>query len=380
VQTDFYQAAKMLNRLKKIAKNLLAITWVRRAYDGTMRVALEVLAANRLTSLVYSVISIPTFNREQFAVLRGRRDYYRNLSRARTTRTELRRNIHRLEKGLSMQPRRAVFALDYLEETIEYYENAVSQHASKPGSIDSGELRWGHDVLDAYFKIADPAHPVIAAARERFVRTLAGFRPGDVAAPAPMAPYPRSAGARGNVAYQDLLALAEQRRSVRWFEQRPVPRELLEQALLVARQAPTACNRLPYQFRIYDDPALTPRIAAIPFGSAGYSHQIPAVVVVTGRLSHYFSPRDRHAIYVDASLAAMSFMLALETLGLSSSVINWPDFEPLEAKMQKTLKMEYDERVVMLIAVGYAAQDGMIPFSQKKSLDILRSYNDIAEA
>lgn len=95
----------MLNKLKKIAKDLLAIVWVRRLYEGLMRAVLEVLAANRFLSLIYSVLSIPTFNREQFAVLRGRRDYYRNLARERASRTELRRNIHRLEKGILMRAR-----------------------------------------------------------------------------------------------------------------------------------------------------------------------------------------------------------------------------------------------------------------------------------
>ena len=90
--------------------------------------------------------------------------------------------------------------------------------------------------------------------------------------------------------------------------------------------------------------------------------------MVVGKLESYFSPRDRHAVYVDSSLAAMQFILGLETLGLSSSVINWPDFEPLERKMQKTLGLELTDRVVMLIAVGYAHSEGMVPFTKKKEL------------
>ena len=35
------------------------------------------------------------------------------------------------------------------------------------------------------------------------------------------------------------------------------------------------------------------------------------------------------------------------------------------------------ERVIMLIAVGYADPDGIIPFSQKKGLGVLRSFNQI---
>ena len=70
-------------------------------------------------------------------------------------------------------------------------------------------------------------------------------------------------------------------------------------------------------------------------------------------------------------------MLSLETLGLASSVINWPDFEPLERKMGATLNLDMDERVIMLIAIGYADPEGMVAFSDKKSLDVIRSYNVI---
>lgn len=362
----------MLNQLKTIAKRLLAVTWIRRTYEVSMRGIAEVFAAHRLLSIPYSLLTFPTFNREQFAVLRGRRDYYRNLSRSRRSHTELRRNVHRLEKGISMRPRRDVFALDYLVETIEYYEQAIRRRNAPDSGIEPGELTWAHNVLTDYFTIVNNTHPLIAEAAARFRATEAEFEAGERS----HKPYRRADGIKSSVSYDDLHALAMQRRSIRWFKQEKVPRELIDKALLVGRQGPTACNRLPYEFRIFDEPGLVKKIAGIPFGTAGYSHQIPTVAVVVGRLNHYFSPRDRHAIYVDSSLAAMGFMFALETLGLSSSVINWPDFEPLEAKMQKALGLDYDERVVMLIAIGYADPDGLVPYSQKKSLDILRRYND----
>lgn len=367
----------MLGRLKGLAKNLLAIVWVRRSYEAMMRGALEVLAANRVTSLVYSVLSIPSFNREQFAVLRGRRDYYRNLGQARRSRTELRRNIHRLEKGLLMRPRRDVFALDYLVETLEFYERAVSA-AHEVDAVDTGELAWARDVLAEYFSVVDSAHPRVAAVRTRFEASNARSPVDAFVLETPRkVPYSRLHGTKSTADYEDLLDLARQRRSVRWFQPRAVPRELIDQALLVARESPSACNRLPYEFRIFDDPELVRRVASIPFGAAGYADQIPAVAVVVGRLHHYFSPRDRHVIYVDGALAAMPFMLGLETLGLASCVINWPDFEPLERRMQSTLNLDVDERVIMLIAIGYADPDGLVAWSEKKSLDTLRRYNDL---
>jgi nitroreductase len=87
--------------------------------------------------------------------------------------------------------------------------------------------------------------------------------------------------------------------------------------------------------------------------------------------------RDRHVIYIDTALAAMAFQFALETLGLASCCINWPDIERLEIAMGKLLNLRPDERVTMCMSIGYPDPEGKVPFSQKKSLDQLRSYNRI---
>ena len=174
-----------------------------------------------------------------------------------------------------------------------------------------------------------------------------------------------------------MLQLSLRRRSVRWFEDRSVPRELIDKALMVARQSPSACNRQPFEYRFYDDPKLVRNISSLPFGAGGYSHNIPVICVVVGKQENYFSSRDRHVIYIDSSLSIMAFMFALETLGLASCPINWPDFEPLEIKMQNTLGLQAYERPIMLIAVGYPREDGVIPFSEKKPLHTIRSFNKI---
>lgn len=357
----------MLNRLKRIAKKLLAITWIRRIYETVNRTFLELFGSSRVLTHFFYFVSFITFNREQSAVLRGRRNYYRNKHRDRTTHVELRRNIHRLEKGLIMRPRRDVFARDYITETIEFYEEATRQCQTAPGTMEQSEMDWAHDVLTEYFRVSVGKDPVVLSARKRFEDT--GYQADSTG----KIPYVKKQ--LSDVDYAEFESLVTQRRSVRWFEDKVVPRELVDKALLLGRQAPTACNRLPYEFRVFDDPDMVRTVSSIPFGTAGYGHNIPAIAVVVGKLESYFSPRDRHAIYVDSSLAAMQFILGLETLGLSSSVINWPDFEPLERKMQKALGLDLTDRVVMLIAIGYAHPEGMVPYSQKKELDTFRRYN-----
>lgn len=317
-------------------------------------------------STLYYTFASSAFRREHQAVLAGRIRYHEQEMAGESTRYLLRRNVHRIEKGLIMRPRRAVFAADYVGETAVAFCQQVA--GNNGDAATSEEMEWAGDVLRTYFDVAGP-HPSIDQARLRF--RAAGSGAGN----SERTPYLRDIADAPSVRYDDLRALARRRRSVRWFEQKPVPRGLIDQALHVAAQAPSACNRQPYTFRIFDDSERVRRVAEIPMGTTGFSHNIPTIAVLVGEQSAYFSERDRHVIYIDASLAAMSFLLALESLGLSSCCLNWPDIEIRERAMAAELGLRPHERVIMLIAIGYPDPEGMVPYSQKRAIEEIRTYN-----
>ena len=323
----------------------------------------------RLADLYYLLAA--GFRQEHRAVLYGQSLHLRNgtgtgaCADARSY--ELRRNIHRLEKGLIMRPRRDVFARDFIEQTVDLFAVAVAS-----GEDDEGARLlqgWAMDVLHAYFQVV--AHdPAIDRARVEYEETVQrhGLVPGT------SVPYQRDLSPL-SISYEQMLQLARRRRSVRWYLQKPVPRELIDNAIQVAIYCPSACNRQPFEFRIYDDREMIRKVAEIPMGSKGFLENFPALAVIVGSLRAFPFERDRHIIYIDASLAAMAFQFALEVQGLSSCCINWPEIPNREALMAETLKLEPDQRVILLISLGYPDPEGMVPYSQKKTLDAIRSYN-----
>lgn len=324
----------------------------------------------RRSSWYYALFNT-SFDREHQAVLAGRRTWERSKSGSSATTSLLRRNTHRLEKGLLMRPRRSLFALDYIEETVDFYCGLVSSTPVEWLEQDD-ELRWASDVLDQYFQVSGK-HPLVDRLREKY---LGAWRPsGDRVPNRTLTPYRRDLSVPPSVTYEEFLDLAIRRRSVRWFEDRPVPRELIEKAVTIASLSPSACNRLPYTFRVFDDPNLIQKVATLPGGTKGFAHQFPAIVVLLGELRNYYGERDRHLIYIDASLAAMSFVYAAETLGLSTCCINWPDIEEDEQRAVQTLKLSPDQRPVMFIAVGFPDPEGLVAYSQKKAVPRLVRYN-----
>jgi len=323
---------------------------------------------SRFLSATYFFLFSRAFVREQRAILRGRSKHLRDRWLSTGGEYTLRRNIHRIEKGLLMRPRRPVFGLGYIEDTVVAYVRAAKSTAPHP---DPGEFKWMSDVLTEYFEEVERSNPRIVRAYTLFSAVAPPLADGRKR----YVPYKRDLGGDPAVRYHDLFELARRRRSVRWYRPDPVPRDLIDQAISLASYSPTACNRQPFEFRVFDAPCLVNRISSIPMGTVGFSHNIPVVVAVVGKQRAYSSERDRHLIYIDGALASMTFMFALETVGLSSCPINWPDMEDREREMEKELKLKGDERPVMLISVGYPDADGMVAFSQKKSLSSLRRYN-----
>jgi nitroreductase len=348
-----------------------AVALTRRIGNAVARLLLRLgTRSGRVGSMYLSLFS-SSFARESRGVLFG---VHKHLAKTRDLEAEaytLRRNVHRIEKGLLMRPRRDVFAVEYIGETVNCFGRVVEASAGKRAD-EIAQLSWAHGVLKQYFALSGK-HESVEAARQRF--EAIDYAPA-AAANAQLA-YRQWASEEPSVDYESFWQLAQRRKSVRWYQQRAVPRELIDKAISAAGFAPSACNRQPFEFLVFDTPESVQKVAAVPMGTKGYAENIPAIIVLVGKLSAFFSERDRHLIYIDGALAAMSFVLALETLGLSSCCINWPEIDEKERQLADLLQLEPDERPVMLIAVGYADPEGLVATSQRKPLDAIRKYPEL---
>lgn len=283
------------------------------------------------------------------------------------------RNTHRLEKGLGAKNPKGTFAERYILETVTALDKVIESTCQEEAHSEIAEsISWSIDVLSSYFDVV-PETEITHKSKTLYKNVLnqSQYWTGD------KIPYKRGTIDTHPVSYEALDNLASQRRSIRWFLQKQIPRDEIDRAISIAAQSPSACNRQAFEFLVYDDKELIIEISELAPGSAGYRENIPCLIVLLGNMRGYFHERDRHIIYIDASLAAMAFQFALETLGISSTCINWPSIPENDKAIKDLLNLSDEKRVVMLIALGYADPDGLILFSQKKNLNLIRSYNKL---
>ncbi|MCB9915338.1 MAG: nitroreductase family protein [Planctomycetes bacterium] len=184
----------------------------------------------------------------------------------------------------------------------------------------------------------------------------------------------------------------QRRRSVRHFQDTPVPREVLELALRTAGSAPSGAHQQPWTFVVVTDPALKRRIreAAEAEERENYEHRMsdawlevlhplgtnaekpfletaPALIAVFLQTVHVEAGRKVKHYYTQESVGiAVGFLLmALHHAGLAS-LTHTPS--PM-GFLEQILERPANERAFVLLPVGYPAEGCRVPDLVRKPLE-----------
>jgi len=283
------------------------------------------------------------------------RAVYSGMAGKRNKIYELRRSIHKIEKGLIQKNAKDFFADDYIMSLISLLKDAVIE------GCDRDTLRWVVGVLNKYFQVVKFT-PNIKKAHDEYLSLglLEEFH-------SEWFPYLFINRKMSTVTYGQLKDLAGQRRSIRFYEEKKVDKSLVKKAMEIARLSPSACNRQAYKFVFVEDQKVAKKILDMSGGIKGFD--IPNLIVVTGDYSAYSEAGDIFLPVIDASMAAMSFMYALETLGLSSICLNWRELSSSDRLLREIIGLKKSEVAFFLIGFGYPDQAGGVAFSAKRSVD-----------
>lgn len=188
------------------------------------------------------------------------------------------------------------------------------------------------------------------------------------------------------------------RRSCRHFSNRPVPRELLEQAMAIAHTAPSGANRKPWRFVAIDDPDLKREIrlaaeneerenygrrfppewleALEPLGTTAekpFLETAPWLVVLFRVDSETIRGKIYKNYYPMESIGIMSgfFLMACHMLGLAT-LTHTPS--PMQF-LREICRRPANEKPILLIPVGYPAEGCAVPNIPKRPLSDVVQWN-----
>jgi nitroreductase len=190
----------------------------------------------------------------------------------------------------------------------------------------------------------------------------------------------------------DFGEVIAKRRSIRKFEEDPVPDETLNRVLEAGRWAPSAGNTQPWHFIVVTDPGVKQRIAAVCTVSSkkAWSRftpervkylaqrggswdkssmgKIPALVVACYEVLE----RMREEFVLGSAWTAIENMLLAATAeGLGSCIYTYYDLEE-EQKLKEILRVPNKYRIAAMIQLGFSSVEPRLP--SRKTLKDIVSY------
>ncbi len=176
------------------------------------------------------------------------------------------------------------------------------------------------------------------------------------------------------------IKLVEQRQSVRKYQPKPVPKELINLCIEAARLAPSASNSQPWHFIVVNNQDLKNKIAeatittGVPINKFAFEAPVIVAIVVEQpkiitKIASWLKKRDFP--WIDLGIAAEHFCLQATEFGLGTCMIGWFD----EKKVKHLLQIPSYKRVGLLITLGYPPEDYKLREKQRKKLNQICSYN-----
>jgi len=154
------------------------------------------------------------------------------------------------------------------------------------------------------------------------------------------------------------------RRSIRHYDTKAIPEDILNQIFEAGRNAPSAANRQPIHFIIVHNEEAKKELSKGMFNR--HIKDSPAVIVGCADVNSALT--GKWAI-IDAAIAMQNMVLAAWTLGVGSCWIG--DFK--QEKVKGLLKIPNKWKVVALVTLGYPAEQPKQ--RKKKPVEELFSFN-----
>ncbi len=159
------------------------------------------------------------------------------------------------------------------------------------------------------------------------------------------------------------------RRSVRKYQDKPIPKEVINEIIATAQYSPTAHNRQPWEFLVVDDKTVLAELRHLQRWTS-FAKDAACVVFVCGDIEKSFS-RDKEDekwsfIDVDCAIATQTLMLAAWSKGIGSCYCGAAPMQRVVDALKDYLHLPDNIRPFAIVPMGYPAETPKQPDDRVK--------------
>ena len=166
--------------------------------------------------------------------------------------------------------------------------------------------------------------------------------------------------------FMSLVDVVLTRRSIRRYEEKEIPKDVLDKILEAGRQAPSAANRQPWHFVVITDYEIKKELSK---GLFNRHIKDSAVTIVGCAYTGLWHIGTRRWSIVSTSIALQNMVIVAWAMGVGSCWIG--DFR--EDRVKKLLNIPDKWKVVALVSFGYPAEKPKP--KRRKPIEEIVSFN-----
>jgi len=170
----------------------------------------------------------------------------------------------------------------------------------------------------------------------------------------------------------EFLKIIKERRSIRKFQKKEIPEEIIEKLIEALIWAPSAENLQSRKFYFVFNQEIKEKLAEAAFGQDSIS-KAPLVVVacLDEDIFHYYGERGKSLYGIcDVAVAVQNLMLLAHEQGLGTVWIG----SFYEKEISKILNLPENLRPIAIVPIGYPAEKPVAPprVSKEKAVEFLK--------
>ncbi|MFC1675316.1 nitroreductase family protein [Candidatus Omnitrophota bacterium] len=157
----------------------------------------------------------------------------------------------------------------------------------------------------------------------------------------------------------DAMQGIKNRRSIREYQDKPIPKDALEKLVDAARFAPTARGVQPWEFIVITDTAVLEKLGELAENGKFIARAKAAIAIFCAETKYYLE---------DGCGATENILLAATALGIGSCWVAG-DKKPYAQDVAKLLNVPDKFKLVSMVSLGYPKEQGSFKVKDKRKLD-----------
>lgn len=167
--------------------------------------------------------------------------------------------------------------------------------------------------------------------------------------------------------HSDFAQFSASRHTIRNFAGQ-ADRESIREAVALATNAPSACNRQYIKAHLYEGNEITEQMRQLQGGTNGFGHLANQVILITADMNALMWMHERHDLWNNAGLFLMNLCYALHYKEIGCCICAWSVSPEQDEAMHKLAGLPDSEIITTMLLIGKVPEQFYIASSPRKEL------------